>query len=238
MSGRSFANEDVMENYMSELLSEEPVTTDIPRQTVARLLDTAKQDLSVRPVREELLPIDSAPKPIKDLRVEAEKGIEPVIESEAPVVSYVPEKEFQALFFEVAGLTLAVQLTDLGGIHELENVSSLIGKPTWFKGVMLHRQEKYNVVDTARWIMPDKFSQKMAESTKYQYLILLDKSGWGLACESLFTTSTLQVEDVKWRKAESKRPWLAGMVKKKMCALVNVQQLVSMLNKGLSSNDL
>ncbi|MFT5674790.1 MAG: purine-binding chemotaxis protein CheW, partial [Paraglaciecola sp.] len=102
MSGRSFANEDVMENYMSELLSEEPVTTDIPRQTVARLLDTAKQDLSVRPVREELLPIDSAPKPIKDLRVEAEKGIEPVIESEAPVVSYVPEKEFQALFFEVA----------------------------------------------------------------------------------------------------------------------------------------
>ena len=102
---------------------------------------------------------------------------------------------------------------------------------------MLHRQEKYNVVDTARWIMPDKFAQKMAESTKYKYLILLDDSGWGLACESLITTTTLQVEDVKWRKADSKRPWLAGMVKKKMCALVNVQQLVSMLNKGLNSKD-
>ncbi|MFT4938279.1 MAG: purine-binding chemotaxis protein CheW [Paraglaciecola sp.] len=237
MSGRSFANEDVMEDYMSELLSEETVTADIPRQTVARLLDTAEQELSVKPTTQELIPIVSESRPIKDLRVEAEKEIEPIIESGSPLANNVPEREFQALFFEVAGLTLAVQLTDLGGIHELENVTPLIGKPIWFKGVMLHRQEKYNVVDTARWIMPGKFSQKMAESTKYQYLILLDKSGWGLACESLFTTSTLQVEDVKWRKADSKRPWLAGMVKNKMCALVNVQQLVSMLNKGLNSND-
>jgi purine-binding chemotaxis protein CheW len=237
MSGRSFANEDVMEDYMSDLLNEEPVSTDIPRQSVARLLDTAKTELRVRPVSQELLPIDSVSEPIKDIAVEAEKEIEAIPESELPVASCIPDKEFQALFFEVAGLTLAVQLTELGGIHEMENVSPLIGKPTWFKGVMLHRESKYNVVDTARWIMPDKFSQKMAESTKYQYLILLDKSGWGLACESLFTTSTLQVEDVKWRKAESKRPWLAGMVKKKMCALVNVQQLVSMLNKGLNSNN-
>jgi purine-binding chemotaxis protein CheW len=237
MTRRTFANEDVMEDYMSALLCEAPVAADIPVQTVARLLDTVNQELDVRPVEQNLLPLDTVFKPFKDLEIEAEEAKEPVIESKPLVVNHIPDQEFQALFFEVAGLTLAVQLTDLGGIHEMSKVSPLIGKPSWYKGVMLHRQEKYNVVDTARWIMPDKFAQKMAESTKYQYLILMDNSGWGLACESLITTSTLQVEDVKWRKAGSNRPWLAGMVKNKMCALVNVQQLVSMLNKGLNSKE-
>ena len=47
--------------------------------------------------------------------------------------------EFQALFFEVAGLTLAVPLKALGGIHELGEVNHLFGKPKWFKGVMINR---------------------------------------------------------------------------------------------------
>ncbi|MEP4299003.1 MAG: chemotaxis protein CheW, partial [Paraglaciecola sp.] len=40
------------------------------------------------------------------------------------------------------------------------------------------------------------------------------------------------------RNLQGSRPWVSGMIKKKMCALVNVKQLVSMLDQGLSSNDL
>ncbi len=40
------------------------------------------------------------------------------------------ENEFQVLFFELSGLTFAVPLTDLGGIHYLDDsINSLIGKP-------------------------------------------------------------------------------------------------------------
>ena len=158
---------------------------------------------------------------------------------EAPVTSRLIDSldaTFQALFFEVAGLTLAVPLITLGGIHKLDKVGPLFGKPDWFKGVMLHREQKLNVVDTAKWVMPEKVTQTLEESLVYEYLIMLADSPWGLASDRLVNTVTLNKADVKWRDKDSKRPWLAGMVKERMCALIDVYQLISMLNKGLSSD--
>ena len=236
MSGGSFANEDVMDNYLSDLLTEEVLGDDVQRHVVARLLDTVQP--IVEPVAhiDDLMPIVAQPKSAQVIKAEIEAEIEPLVVMETTVEEIRPSEAFQVLFFEVAGLTLAVPLTELGGIHKLANINPMLGKSNWFKGVMLHRDEKFNVVDTARWIMPEKNVEMLAGSTKYQYLIVLDESGWGLACESLVTTVTLQPDDVKWRKPDAKRPWLAGMVKKKMCALVNVKQLVSILDQGLGSN--
>ena len=137
----------------------------------------------------------------------------------------------------MAGLTLAVPLTTLGGIHRLEKIGPLFGKPSWFKGVMLYREEKLNVVDTAMWVMPEKYNQNLAETLNYQYLIMLGESNWGLASDKLVNNVTLNKDDVKWRESSGKRPWLAGMVKERMCALIDVYQLISMLNNGLGSND-
>jgi purine-binding chemotaxis protein CheW len=232
-----FANEDVMEDYLGALLTEEPIAQDVQLQTVAKLLDEVKPTLPPPAEVEELLPLNVEPKSPKVLNEQVEKDVEPLEVAATPAISQIPANEFQALLFEIAGLTLAVPLTELGGIHEIEKISPLIGKPSWFKGVMLHRDEKFNVVDTAMWVMPEKNAEKLAESVKYQYLIVLDNSGWGLASESLTTTITLQPEDVKWRSVEGKRPWLAGMVKKKMCALINVQQIVNMLNQGMNSSE-
>ncbi len=150
--------------------------------------------------------------------------------------SHIRTSDFQALFFKVGGLTLAVPLTELGGIHRLDKVGPLIGKPDWFKGIMLHRQQRLNVVDSAAWIMPEKYDQTLAETLDYQYLIMLNDSHWGLTCESLVNTLTLSPEEVKWRTQTGKRPWLAGMVKDPMCALLNVPELIMLLNKGLGHN--
>jgi purine-binding chemotaxis protein CheW len=54
-------------------------------------------------------------------------------------------------------------------------------------------------------------------------------------CENIVNTVELNKSDVKWRSASGKRPWLAGMVKEKMCALINVAELVEMLKAGLGS---
>lgn len=237
MSGNPFANEDVMEDYMSALLIDEPIVEDITRHSVEQLLKTAKTPRSEPFVEPAEKPAETVAVIAKVLENKVEKKL---VICETPKEVFkpiIPTKEFQVLLFEVAGMTLAVPLTELGGIHQIESINPLFGKPAWFKGVLLHRDEKYNVVDTAKWVMSEKLSEKLAESTKYQYLIVLGESGWGLGCESLIATETLLPDEVKWRNVEGSRPWLSGMVKKKMCALVNVQQLINMLNQGLSSND-
>lgn len=149
-----------------------------------------------------------------------------------------PEKDyrkgrFQALFFDVAGLKVAVPLKELGGIHQLGAVNSLFGKPQWFKGVMLYREQKINIIDTARWVMPEKYDQNLQQKLNYQYVIMLGSSNWGLCCESLINTFTLEQDDVKWREAEGKRPWMAGLIKKHMCVLVDVDAMIDLLNRGL-----
>ena len=237
MSGSPFANEDVMEDYMSALLTDEPIIEDAQRQSVEQLLETAPKPRTEPFMQSAEVLLETVPVIAKVLELQVEKKLVVVKTPTKVVKPIIPEGEFQVLLFEVAGMTLAVPLTELGGIHPIEDINSLFGKPAWFQGVLLHRDEKYNVVDTAKWIMPEKSTEKLAESTKYEYLIVLGDSGWGLGCESLITTETLLPDDVKWRNVEGSRPWLSGMVKKKMCALMNVQQLINMLNQGLSSND-
>lgn len=251
MSG-SFANEDVMEEYLAALLTEEKTTVEdkVQKESVARLLETVKPEIptvldtpavvpKVEPVIEpkvnvpKVVPVAvPVQQPEENIEVQGGGDDGSVITSDRVI-----EGSFQALFFNVAGLTLAVPLTELGGIHNLEKPGPLFGKPNWYLGVMLHREEKLNVVDTAKWVMPEKCNEILEDTLNYQYLIMLDDSGWGLACEELVNTVTLDSTDVKWRDMGGKRPWLAGMVKEKMCAMIDVKQLIKMLDSGLGSND-
>jgi len=140
---------------------------------------------------------------------------------------------FQAMFFDVAGLTVAVPLIELGGIYNVDKITNLVGKPKWFEGVMIHRDKKINVVDTALWVMPEKYNPTLKASLNYQYIIMLSDSNWGLLAENLVDTVTLSPEDVKWVDSSSKRPWLAGLVKDRMCALLEVGSLIQLLNDGI-----
>lgn len=137
------------------------------------------------------------------------------------------EAHFQALFFEVAGMTFAVPLTHLGGIYQLTRLTSLFGKPAWFAGIMTERERQLSVVDTARWAMPGHIQDE-----EYQYVVTLGESHWGLSCHQLKGTSLLSREQVKWRTTPGSRPWLAGMVKEKMCALLHVDALIALLEQG------
>lgn len=141
------------------------------------------------------------------------------------------EDHFQVLFFELSGLTFAVPLTDLGGIHHLnDSISSLIGKPSWFSGVMTHNESLFNIVDTAKWIGTGESAQTLT----YTHYILLGSTKWGISCEKLMGTETLSRSQIKWRAVQGKRPWLAGMVKEKMCALIHAEELVKLLNSGMN----
>lgn len=234
MSKHQFANEKVMKNYITALLTEEE--KEAPKKDMAPVADLLKQVQIV----EQTEKYQDDIKEVTNLADETGRVEDVVLQSEESSQHLVSKTEkeyrqgsFQALFFKVAGLTVAVPLTELGGIHNLSKLNTLLGKPGWFMGVMVHREEKLSVVDTAKWVMPEKYDESLAESLDYQYLIMLNDSNWGLACEELVNTVTLEQDDVKWMDSSVKRPWLAGLIKDRMCALLDVEALTVLLNNGL-----
>lgn len=254
------ASQKVMQHYLSALLTEEPpqqvALAEEKKQQLNALLSQAV--VSAEPAAApQIQPAKVAAKTdvpavtLDTLKAKFAAAAPPVIQQRAipvaerlapavaePVKAAAPIKEyrqgrFQALFFDVGGLKVAVPLKELGGIHQLGTINSLFGKPQWFKGVMLYRDQKINVVDTARWVMPEKYDHTMQQALHYQYIIMLGDSNWGLSCESLINTFVLEQDDVKWREAEGKRPWMAGLIKKHMCVLIDVEAMIDLLNRGL-----
>ncbi|MBS4706624.1 chemotaxis protein CheW [Aeromonas caviae] len=203
------------------------------------------EEVHVEPFQLEAEVVDSEPlvalaEPVVEAVAEEVEPVALAVAEPAPALEAAPApstwenldtgNEFQALFFDVAGVTFAVPLTELGGIHQLGEVTSLFGQPGWYKGIMTSREQKMNVVDTAQWVMPGQH----LEMDDYKYLIMLGESPWGLACHQLKGTELLHRDQVKWRHQEGKRPWLAGMVKEKMCALLHVRELLLLLGRGVN----
>ncbi len=232
-----------MKTYLSELLTEPEPAQNIEKHSAPVLKSAPLKENKDNKSLETLLKKVNEPKPVvvkeafeninssipKTLPISTEKSRANTVSKEQK--SY-RQGEFQAMFFDVAGLIIAVPLIELGGIHKTDKTNSLMGKPDWFKGVMLYRDEKINVVDTALWVMPEKCDEKLKNSLNYQYIIMLNDSPWGLSAENLVDTVVLKQDEVKWLDSTNKRPWLAGLVKDKMCALLDVSALIQLLDEG------
>lgn len=163
------------------------------------------------------------------------------VEEEPQVSSWIPEdrvferedwseEPFQTLLFDVGGLTLALPLVKLGGIQRIDdNITPLFGKPNWFMGLTPGIDGNINVVDTARWVMPDKYQQAENAGLNYEFVILLGDSKWGITCSSVQNAISLSPDNIRWRATAGKRPWLAGMLIDEMCALLDVDTLINLL---------
>jgi purine-binding chemotaxis protein CheW len=240
MSKQLFANEIIMKQYLDALLLDEP-EAHVELEPVQNLLrDVEKKVAQYKQERIEKASqtVITAPSEVENTNVTQDVAdIQLTSKPQVHSDETFSEAEFQALFFEVAGLKMAVPLKALGGIYQVSDITHLFGKPNWFKGVMINREEKLNVVDTARWVMPEKYNKTLEEALNYQYLIMLGESNWGLLAERLIDNVTMTHDDVKWREQSGKRPWLAGLMKKEMCALVNVPSMIKLLDCGLDSRD-
>lgn len=146
------------------------------------------------------------------------------------------EEPFECLLFDVAGLTLAVPLISLGSIYPLEGheLTPLFGQPDWFLGILPCQAGNLKVLDTARWVMADRYRDDFRQGL--QFVISVQGYEWGLAVHQVSRSIRLDPREVKWRSQRTQRPWLAGTVIDHMCALLDVAALAELIDSGATRN--
>ncbi|MGR0277846.1 chemotaxis protein CheW [Marinomonas dokdonensis] len=186
---------------------------------------------------EESLPVEALAEPSSQVedaindQQSLETCQEPLVQPKLAKTEPLPwaKSRFECLLFYVGGLKMAVPLVELGGIHQgnHEKLASIFGQPDWFMGVLKLQDQNIRTVDTARWVMPDHYQGELKDH--FQFVIQLDRTDWGIACEKVAEAISLEPGQVKWRTDRSKRPWLAGTVIEHMCAILDIQGFIELL---------
>ncbi len=173
------------------------------------------------------------------------ENISPVVEGvERADDSLYPEwaqAPFQSLLFDVCGfLTFAVPLIKLNGIIPWsDEITPTPNHPEWFLGLLSHRGNQVKVIDIAKFVVPENHQARQAVDSKREMkkIVLIDDSSIGLACDDIGDVLALDKDKIRWRGEQSSRPWLAGMVKEEMCALLDVEKFADMLKKGVKRDE-
>ncbi|CEA01882.1 putative CheW protein [Pseudomonas saudimassiliensis] len=226
-----------------------PVQHYVPEQTIQSYLDALLQEAAV-----ELALAEPPAPPVVEMAPVPVRRPEPLVVSKvepAPMASPLPEPEpepempppaaaanaawreapFEALLFDVGGLTLAVPLVSLGSIHSLDGpITPLFGQPDWFLGLLPTQAGNLRVLDTARWIMPERYTPDLRDTLRF--VISVQGHEWGMAVHGVSQSIRLDPSQIKWRSGQGKRPWLAGTLIDQMCALVDVDALATLITAG------
>ena len=248
-----------LESYLDALLQEataeqlpepilvlEPAVQAAPLSTLDEfqlaVLEEQARDAQVSAVVVPITPV-VAPAPV----VTAQVMVEPVVQVHLPPSITPPPvttdgrpawaaEPFECLLFDVAGLTLAVPLVCLGSIYSLQGqeLTPLFGQPEWFLGILPSQAGNLKVLDTARWVMPDRYRDDFREGL--QYVISVQGYEWGLAVHQVSRSLRLDPNEIKWRSHRGQRPWLAGTVIEHMCALLDVAELAELIASGAAKS--
>jgi purine-binding chemotaxis protein CheW len=229
--------EQVRDARQTRVLAEAPLAA--PELTVAPVIAPVELEFEPEPEWEPefLVPAATVAEPVQ-------ARVEPLVELSAPGAQLLDipalaggrpawgEEPFECLLFDVAGLTLAVPLVSLGSIYPLagQELTPLFGQPEWFLGILPCQAGNLKVLDTARWVMPERYRDDFREGL--QYVISVQGYEWGLAVHQVSRSIRLDPNEIKWRSQRSQRPWLAGTVIEHMCALLDVSALAELIASG------
>lgn len=231
-----------------------PVMEEVVTTPQVILSDLKLPDPLPEPVITELEPVIAEPEPpiaevvVEPVAAESKPEIQaakPVVTPDTPQDPTQPpsppgwkngrpvwaQERFECLLFKVKGLTLAVPLVELGGIIKIEKEPTpLFGQPDWFIGMLRSNDMNVCMVDTAQWVLPPALIASNPEP--YKLIIRIHNSAWGLSCNAVDRSISLQPDQVRWRTSLGKRPWLAGTVIDHMCALIDVAAFDRLLREG------
>lgn len=214
-----FEAETAIDSYLADLLKEvdEYVPLDAETKVDISPVDTDKQTAGVE--------AEQASNTQQNQVREPEQA-------ESIIVPEWAADSFQCLLFKVNGLTLGIPLAGLNTILEWDEEASVVpGQPDWHLGIMLERGAKIGIVDTARLVMPERVSSRApGERQSGGYVLVIGDGRFGLACDSIANTISMTPEQVRWRTEKGKRPWLAGTIKEQLCALLDIEAVLGMID--------
>lgn len=220
------AADSALVNYLDNLLS----GIERPADTVKTTL--AKVDICLADIPKQQPP---QPTPIyppvtcQDRKGEVDK--DSILRQPEPIVPTWARSAFQTLLFHVSDVMLAIPLKALGGILKWNGrINELPGLPEWVLGVLLDRERKILVVDTARILMPERLTAETPTlGSSGGYVLLIEDSHWGLAVDGLASTVKLESNQVRWRMRADNRSWLAGVIVDQLSILLDVEGLFAVL---------
>jgi len=247
------ATEAVLDEFQAAVLEEQardaaaaaPVRASVAPVFKASVIEAPAPVMApvstIAPLLQALVP---SPAEVQPVAVEVPQAlVPPVVEVHLPPSNTPPPVEtdgrpswaaepFECLLFDVAGLTLAVPLVCLGSIYALagHELTPLFGQPEWFLGILPSQAGNLKVLDTARWVMPDRYRDDFKQGL--QYVISVQGYEWGLAVHQVSRSLRLDPNEIKWRSHRGQRPWLAGTVIEHMCALLDVASLAELIASG------
>ncbi|AZC88000.1 CheW domain protein [Pseudomonas chlororaphis subsp. piscium] len=237
------ASSEVLDEFQAAVLEEQARDALVPHKPPAAAVvapPARVEEPMVVPVLEAPAPLPATLSTVTPL---LQGLVEPVVEVHRPPSSTPPPvagddrpswaaEPFECLLFDVAGLTLAVPLVCLGSIYSLagHELTPLFGQPEWFLGILPSQAGNLKVLDTARWVMPDRYRDDFRQGL--QYVISVQGYEWGLAVHQVSRSLRLDPNEIKWRSHRGQRPWLAGTVIEHMCALLDVSELAELIASG------
>lgn len=220
------------ENSPIQLLSTSPAA-------VVPFFDESEPNLLLPtlPLREPLISDEELARLPVSTTIAETVHIETVEVSAPPTVEEALDKvawsdvPFECLLFDVAGLTLAVPLAALGSIYSFKpsELTPIFAQPDWFIGILPAQSGNLKVLETARWVMPERYTADMREDLSY--VISINGFDWGLAVHHVRNSIRLEPHQVKWRTQRGQRAWLAGTVIEHMCALLDVEVLAKLISQ-------
>lgn len=247
---QSIHHRDIVQDYLDALLQEASLSAELEETVHAPATVIAKVIVAEPNVPKTVTPIYAVSAPV--LSDPAEISVRtvsiPVPDDSSPAQATavtrtrttatereVPEwgrQGFAALLFDVAGIKMAAPLHSLGGICLIEdNLQSVVAQADWFMGLLRWNDRNLRVIDTARFVMPERIKDN-SHRAQYQSVIVLGNSHWALAVDQADESTHLASQDVRWKHLLGTRPWLAGTLLNRLCALVDVDSLTELLEEA------
>ncbi|MEC8858564.1 MAG: chemotaxis protein CheW [Pseudomonadota bacterium] len=229
----------VEQEFVAEPALEEPVEEPVLQATSAAAAVVVKEKTEQR-VAEKVAEKETDQEPVAarktDVDAETQLNTLDIAEAAQQVrgLRQAPEwanKPFASLLFSVLQMDMAAPLHDLGGICPIEDgkIQPVAGQASWFMGLLRWNGKNIRVIDTADLLMPERCPADRKHRQDYQSVIVLGDSLWGLAVSHAEESVRLEPSQLRWREGGSSRPWLAGTLLDRLCSLLDVDVLSSML---------
>ena len=157
----------IIEKNNGEIVKSEPVAEEVQEWAVETTKESVEEIITTEP---EIVEHEEVAQQA-EAELETQTG-----RAEVPDWQSIARTDaFQVLYFDVNGITFAVPLDELGGIHRRGEMNHLIGRPGWYLGLQTNKEDQLDVVDTAKWVMSDRLSDD-SHREDYQYIVMLGAS--------------------------------------------------------------